>query len=184
MQKLRQWSGSCQEGSPEGSGRAGEGEGPEARRKRAGCFTDGQPRDGTLSRISSTCGHRLKKVSGSPAWPGNPTPQTQVFRQVFGYPLLTSYHCCPSWKMACRPEGGSPSVQAIFHKELQFSLGPGKPLQGMGWYLGVMGDHVFSLWKWCLGWEHAEDTLWRVEQDKICHLGVRVGAWAFALANW
>ena len=41
VQKLRQLSESCQEGLPEGSSRAGEGEGPEAGRKRAGHFTDG-----------------------------------------------------------------------------------------------------------------------------------------------
>ena len=40
VQKLQQLSGSCQEGSPEGSSRAGEGEGPEAGRKSAGRFTD------------------------------------------------------------------------------------------------------------------------------------------------
>ena len=40
VQKLRQLSGSCQEGLPEGSSRAGEGEGPEAGRKRAGRFSD------------------------------------------------------------------------------------------------------------------------------------------------
>ena len=40
VQKLQQLSGSCQEGLPEGCSRAREGEGPEARRKRAGHFAD------------------------------------------------------------------------------------------------------------------------------------------------
>ena len=40
MQKLQELSGSCQEGLPEGCSRAREGEGPEARRKRAGHFAD------------------------------------------------------------------------------------------------------------------------------------------------
>ena len=40
VQKLQQLSESCQEGLPEGCSRAGEGEGLEAGRKRAGHFAD------------------------------------------------------------------------------------------------------------------------------------------------
>ena len=75
VQKLQQLPGSCEKGLPEGCSRAGEGEGPEAGRKRAGHFADAcpskkpslmdHPPTSTITEQESTVDGIIKQVDRS-----------------------------------------------------------------------------------------------------------------------